>query len=248
MDKNPIGQIKSMALDALFPKQCFGCGKEGAWLCDGCLEKIPLLTFQVCPVCEKYIIESGKPCQKCRPDSLVTALTVAASYQEKIISKLVHFLKYNFIADLHIPLGKLLVKSLLKSKLPIPNLIIPVPLHPRRLRWRGFNQSELLANYLSANLTPGFPIPVLNNVLLRKKYTAPQMSLKNYQTRRANIKNAFAIQNKTGLSGKSVLIIDDVATTGSTLFECARVLRKNGARRIYACVIARQQSQKQARS
>ncbi|MDP1620398.1 MAG: hypothetical protein Q8M12_05395, partial [bacterium] len=87
-------------------------------------------------------------------------LLVAAKYKDDHLGKLVHLYKYRFIEDLHIPLGKILTEAILQSRLPIPDIIIPIPLHPRRQRWRGFNQSQLLAGHISRNLAPGFEIPL----------------------------------------------------------------------------------------
>ncbi|MBA4319189.1 MAG: hypothetical protein C0412_12380 [Flavobacterium sp.] len=159
---------------------------------------------------------------------------------------MVHLYKYRFAEDLHVPLGKLLIKAILQAEIPIPDYIIPIPLHPRRLRWRGFNQAQLLAEYLGANLTPGLPIPFLNNLLLRQKYTHPQMEIKNYSQRQKNMANAFALnkENESLITGKNVLLVDDIATTGSTLFECARILKMAGAQSVFGVVIARQEFKK----
>ena len=246
--------------------------------------------FQVCPKCERFIIESGKLCQTCKratlknKDFFLDALVVAAKYKENDLSRIVHFYKYNLVQDLHIPLGRIMTKSFLDSDLPLPDLIVPVPLHPRRLRWRGFNQSELLANYISENLTPGLEIPVLNNVLLRKKNTTPQMKVRKYSERKENIKNAFALSpdchperngefirrevegsttkkldfsrslsrrmaglgmtKKDLLKNKKILLIDDIATTGATLNECAKVLKNSGAKKVFGVVLARQEIKK----
>lgn len=255
-----LGGIKKLILDTLFPINCLSCGKHGVWLCDSCLKKIPLRTEQVCPVCEKLITPDGRICFGCHKKLAINGLLAASSYQNEAVASAVHCLKYRFIEELAAPLGKILVNGLLNSQLSIPDVIVPIPLHKKRLRWRGFNQAELLANYLSKNLTPGFEIPVINNLLVRRKYTRPQMEIKNYSRRQKNIQNAFAINEKINipshcdssdtkykknmLKNKAVLLIDDIATTGSTLFECAKVLKQNGAKEVYAVVIARQEYNK----
>jgi len=247
--------IKKFILDILFPITCLSCGQDDVWLCDKCVKNIELLSFQVCPKCEDTISESGRTCYNCKPSNL-DGLLVASKYQENNLSKLVHLYKYRFVEDLHIPLGKILVKAILQSQLPLPDLILSVPLHTRRLRWRGFNQSELLSKYISQNLTPGLEIPVGKNLLTRKKYTPPQMKIKKYQERLDNLQNAFAIKTQgtkspfgdlvpttTSLYGKNILLIDDIATTGATLLECAKVLKLNGAKKVFATVLARQEMQ-----
>lgn len=255
-----LKKIKTFILDTLFPVNCFSCSRSDVWLCDKCLKKIPAKLEQVCPVCERRITPDGRICFPCRKKEKLDALLIASSYKIEIVARLIHNLKYRFAADLDIPLGKLLIKALLASQVPLPDLIIPVPLHKRRRRSRGFNQAELLARYVSKNLTPGFEIPMANNILRRRKYTRPQMEIKNYFQRKKNIENAFRINRavstpifsdskkweygKNLIKGRNILLIDDVATTGSTLFECARVLKKGGAKSVFACVIARQEMKK----
>lgn len=245
-----FSKARNFILDTLFPISCAGCRCDGAWLCEKCFQKISPLSFQVCPYCEKIITENGRTCADCKrrlaPEHIaLDSLIAAAKYKEGNISKLVHLYKYNFVADLHIVLGRLLAKSLLQTRLPVPDVILPVPLHPRRLRWRGFNQSLLLANHIADNLTPGFSIPTSSDLLIRKKYTSPQMKVKNYAERKENMKNAFMIDSghiqKKFLKNKTVLLVDDIATTGATLFECVRVLKKAGAKKVFGIVIARQE-------
>jgi len=250
-----LAEIQTFILDTLFPINCISCGRDDVWLCDDCLHDMELLSIQVCPKCEDAITESGQTCRNCKSDSSLDALLVATGYKDKTISKLVHLYKYKFIESLHIPLGKILIKNLLRSQLAIPDIIIPVPLHPRRLRWRGFNQSQLLVGYISQNLTPGFEVAVDETILRRQRYTPPQMKIKKYSERLSNLQDAFVVARSIAdgppvggpsaspqnLHGKTILLIDDIATTGATLFECAKVLKQNGAKKVFAAVIARQE-------
>lgn len=245
-----IKEINKNILDILFPIRCLYCENEDAWVCSGCFGKIKMLSAQVCPYCEKINIPGGGICPRCKEKFLgknmpipLDKLVVTAKYKESDISHLIHFLKYRFISDLSEPLGRLMAKSLVENNLPLPDLIIPVPLHKRRLRWRGFNQAELLANHISTNLAPGLEIPVATDIISRKKHTIPQMKIKNYAQRKKNLQNVFVLSNDgvNVIADKKILLVDDVATTGSTLFECGRVLKANGASKIYASVIARQE-------
>jgi len=169
---------------------------------------------------------------------------------------MIHALKYRFIENLAEPLAKLLLKSLLQNEIPLPDCIIPVPLHPRRLRWRGFNQSLLLAQKISEDLTPLMKIEILE-ILERRKYNRPQMEIKKYQDRLDNVKGIFRLKDEPrttasqlwppvvrgsspDLKNKIILLLDDIATTGATLEECARTLKEKGAKKIYAAVVARQ--------
>lgn len=264
-----LEKLRTLALDTLFPIFCVSCRKEGEWICPECLEKINMLDSQVCPYCEKVITENGVICPRCKNSFSnkkisvpLDALLVSAKYKENDLAKIIHLFKYSFARDLSVPLGKLIASCFSKNTLPLPDIIVPIPLHPRRLRWRDFNQSELLAQHLCQNLAPGLEIPLGNKILRRKRFTQPQMKIKNYSQRKENLKNAFAIYPvrkfssptretnrdigsfdkffSNGVKNKTILLVDDVCTTGSTLLECAKILKQNGARKVFGAVIARQ--------
>lgn len=134
-----------------------------------------------------------------------------------------------------------MVQTVRKSDWPLPDLIIPVPLSSRRLRWRGYNQSQIIGRCLSENLLPGSILNFSESVLVRKRHTHPQMEIGNHLERQQNLRGAFLVANQDPIRDKLVWLIDDVATTGATLFECARTLRKAGAREVRAIVLARQE-------
>lgn len=235
--------MQEQLLDTLFPLYCLGCEKKGAWLCSVCLGQLPIHLEQRCSFCLRHITPYGQVCFSCR-DTAAPALDgtfVASPYHGSLLPHAIHTFKYRFIPGLAIPLGTLLASAIEKSSLPLPDLILPVPLHRRRLRFRGFNQSELLARTLAESLTPGLGIPVLTDVLLRTRFTKPQMKTESREERLANLKNAFALTEgkKEYITGKSIWLIDDVATTGTTLEECARVLKQHGAQTVFGVVLAR---------
>jgi ComF family protein len=235
-------KIKKVILDTLFPIFCLNCNTDGFWLCSQCLSGIRLLDFQLCPACERSITEKGVLCPACRESkkSSLDSLIISTSYENPTIKKLIHNLKYRFVADIAKPLADLMVKALLKNDLPIPDYIMPIPLHPRRLRWRGFNQSLLLAERISENLAPLMKIEVLD-ILERKKYNRPQMKIKKYKERLENVKDIITLKKEfPDLKNKTVLLIDDIATTGATLEECAKALKEKGVRKIFGAVISRQ--------
>lgn len=245
-------KLHSFILDTLFPIHCLYCQKYGAWICEECAKKISLLSVQVCPYCEKTISPNGRICPKCKDKFLnkneiwpLDALIVSTKYEKNGISRLVHCFKYNFIPDLGTPLAKIMRNAFLLHNLPLPDFIIPLPLHPKRLRFRGFNQAEILADNIAENLTPGFPLATISDLLIRKKYTTAQMKIKNYQERQKNIKDIFALNKNFSkpemLKDKTALLVDDIATTGATLFEATKVLRSTGIKKIFAIVIARQE-------
>lgn len=244
--------MKKIMLDILFPISCLSCDAPDVWFCADCFRKVEISNNQICPYCEKVETPAGRACHKCknfqlRKNSLLPLdnLIVSTSYQQKNIANSVHIFKYNFVHALGQPLADIISEAILENQLPLPDVIIPIPLHPRRLRWRGFNQAEILAQNLKNTLSPGLAIPILDDFILRKRFTPPQMKIKNYAARQENLKGAFIINDRTDRSqevrNKKILLVDDVATTGSTLFECAKVLKAAGAKKVYAAVIARQE-------
>lgn len=241
-------KISKFAIDTLFPASCIVCGKENEFFCDACLVKIPLRKDHSCPICEKATTPDGRTCFGCKTKTSIDGILSASSYKNEAVSRAVHLLKYRFIEDLSMPLGKIILNSLLNSDLPLPDMIIPIPLHKKRLRFRGFNQSELLAKYLEKNMTLGFEIPIETEILLRKRNTKPQMKIKDAKMRRKNISGAFSINGKNyrkntrKIKGKRIYLVDDISTTGSTLFECAKILKKAGAAEVFGIVVARQGS------
>jgi len=229
-------QLKTAALDGLFPIHCLGCGAFDEWICAACHTTLPLITEQYCPLCKKHITNNGIVCPPCYSTSKydVDGVFVASHYHDALLKNAIHYYKYRFVQDLAEPLSLLLAQALQNSTLPSPDIIIPVPLHKRRMRWRGFNQSERLAHSLNLQ------IPVITDILLRVRYTVPQVKMKNKANRQKNLANAFIINNSTLLHNKNILLIDDVITTGTTLSECARTLKSAGAHKVFCLVLARE--------
>jgi ComF family protein len=204
---------------------------------------IPLKGNQFCPYCENRITPSGFTCFDCKTKYSIDGLLVACSYQNPLVAKLIHCYKYKFAKELKEPLGKIIIEALMTSHVPLPEIITSVPLHKRRIRWRGFNQSDLLAEYLSQKIAPGLPIDWESQLIERIRHTKPQMGIKNSSARRKNIENSFKLSRgfSKKIKNKRILLVDDVATTGATIFECGKILKKAGAKEIFAVVIARQE-------
>jgi ComF family protein len=150
------------------------------------------------------------------------------------LRKAIHHLKYRHGRDMAGPLGEMMVRFWLETPLAV-DAIIPVPLHPRRSRERGYNQSMLLAE----QLTRAVGIPTLGDVLRRIKYTVSQTKLDG-DRRRQNVAGAFVCSG-TGARGKNVLLIDDVCTTGATLEASSLALKAGGAKTVWALTLARAQ-------
>lgn len=230
-----IAKTGQFILDLLFPKICASCRKEGDFLCSFC-EKLLLSHTPSCLVCNKRS-PSGTMCAPCRKKTGIARFFAPFSYQHPVIRELIRLYKYESVKEIGRILSTFLIKTLFAAKFKVRRdmVIIPIPLHPRRKRSRGFNQSELLANFLGA----AFRIPVAFDSLRRTKNTPPQVSLENDEKRRENITNAFSVIDAQAIAKKTILLVDDVVTSGATLSEAARVLHEAGARSIYGIAVAR---------
>lgn len=211
--------LKKFAADLLFPIRCLDCRRiNPSFICTQCLTAIPMYEKNIRPI----------PC--------LDRLIIAAPYEHSLVKRAIEAYKYAFVSELAEPLGKLMVRALTRDIWSGGGVVLaPVPLTISRMRWRGFNQAELLAYYISQVLD----IPIANDLLTRTKKTRPQMSLVDVQQRWENIKGAFQISAKTSLKDKHVLLVDDVATTGATLSECARALKPLRPKAVWGLVLAR---------
>jgi len=239
-----MNKIFDNVFDLLFPKFCLGCNKEGEWLCETCQAEIVPVITQICPGC-KRISKAGRFCKKCRKRVSLNGVLVGAYFDEGPIKELIHNLKYNSVPELAKILGSLSADNLEQNLnfLGKDPLIIPVPLHFLRRAKRGYNQSELLADVIAAKIN----LPKNFKILKKIRKTKPQV-LTDSKKRRKNVLNSFKIINKKGakgandakgVCGKTVILIDDVLTTGATLNECARALKEAGAKKVWGLVVAR---------
>jgi len=169
-------------------------------------------------------------CEECITDE--PSFEYARSYgiYKGALQEAIKQLKYHYIKRLSVPLSGLL----LTLSLPDVDVVIPVPLHGRRLKERGFNQSALIAKHVSDTIKK----PLLINSLVKTRDTQPQVGL-TAEERKRNIKGAFSVYEPHRINGKRILLIDDVLTTGSTVRECSKVLKRSGARSIYVLTVAR---------
>lgn len=229
-----LGQGKNWLFDLIFPKFCVGCGQEGVWLCSSCLKKILPVATQVCPTCGR-IAKYGNYCSKDYRAWGAAGIIAACYWQEGPIKELIHNFKYNSLLEVKVILGDLLVKAL-KDNLPENQnfLITAAPLHFWRRSQRGYNQSELLADYVAEKLK----LPKNFKILRKIRSTKPQVKFSG-KKRRENLKNSFVFNNNFNIQRRTIIIVDDVTTTGTTIFECAKVLRKAGARKVWGLVVAK---------
>jgi ComF family protein len=228
-----LRQFKGAALDFLFPQKCVGCGEEGILLCPSCQQTLPRIKPPICPRCGKPQ-PGGFLCPGCSgwPSSLDGIRSPLIF--EDLVRTAIHQFKYKNLRILAGPLAALISDYLNTNPLQ-GEVLVPVPLHPRRLRERGYNQSELLTRELS-NL---IHLPCINDCLIRQKFVLPQAQTHSVLERRRNVKQAFTCKN-SALYGKQVLLIDDVSTSGATLDACAAALKSAGAISVWGIVLARE--------
>ncbi len=223
--------------DAIFPLYCVGCAQEGGWCCEPCLAKLKNDHIPACPVCQERNA-AGEVCQNCSSVSGLDGVSALFEYSEEgAAGKLIKQFKYNYARGIEDVWKKVVsVQSdAVFGKISRAGdiSVIPVPLHPRRERERGFNQSEILAKILSDQSS----LYLDNTSLRRVRYTRQQARLSGEQ-RRGNLLDAFCwVSKKT--APDSVLLVDDVFTTGTTMQECARVLKQAGARQVWGWALAR---------
>jgi ComF family protein len=219
-------------LDLLFPLRCLGCGVEGTMLCPSCAGALPRIEPPYCDHCGSPLSQDGL-CRSCtihRPtiDGIRSLFTF-----EGTVRKAVHGLKYGGLKSAASPLAGLLGQFLDRNPIPA-DVIVPVPLHKKRLRSRGYNQSSLLAGPVAENAG----LPVREHLLVRKRDTVSQAKTSSAAERRRNVQGAFIAPHS--LDGDRVLLIDDVCTTGATMDACATALMAAGARNVWGLTLARE--------
>lgn len=233
--KNHIDSLLGSTLDILFPPLCSACGKnigEKGTVCDACLSSVPLNGSFFCGKCGARLPNGEKICHFEHP----YILGAAAEYRNAIVRSMVHDLKFGFIRNSAPQLAELMADYLKNTGFAVKDwLVIPIPLGKKRLRKRGFNQAELLANVFADSLS----LTTENGVLFRKKETSPQSEIKDFSLRAENTEDCFEIAASEKISGRNIIIIDDVSTSGATFFEAASSLKKAGARRIIALAAAK---------
>ncbi len=230
-------------LDFFLPPKCPLCGTVSSSHphgrpCPACLLRIPFIGHPRCPRCGRgYSTEAGEDhlCGTCLTEgrTFYRARSIGA-YEGLLLETIARF-KFRGVSYLANPLGALLAEFE-DPEFPFGEfeLLLPVPLHPQRLRFRGYNQSLLLARRISRHRS----IPLNFTALVRTRPTQPQTQLSGPE-RQKNIRGAFAVRNPAAVQGKKVLLIDDVFTTGATVQECARVLLRAGADRVDVLTVAR---------
>ncbi|MHB1006128.1 MAG: ComF family protein [Chloroflexota bacterium] len=224
--------LPSLIANFLFPPRCVVCRARGDWLCARCHPQLTLFVPPFCPRCGAPAEYTDVPCDACRGVRLPVTALRSCGYFEGALRQAVHRLKFNGERYLAEPLAGLMAATWKESPLAV-DLIVPVPLSPRRRSQRGYNQSGLLARHLGKMLA----LPVDEQSLVRVREAPPQMGLDRAE-RLANLNGAFLSQGDA-LRDRRVCLLDDVTTTGATLTTCAQALREAGTKNVCAIVLAR---------
>lgn len=219
-------------LDLLFPKTCLGCGKEGLYVCSGCLAKVRLVK-PVCPYCEKASID-GFTHTKCAKKYGLDGLICPWEY-EGVVRKAILALKYKHATEIVMELQRYTVTELKSKLVPSNYCLVPVPLHWYRQNTRGFNQSieigKAVAEQMGWKFTP--------DLLVKKVSTKSQAGL-SVKDRKQNLHGVFSVSPYIDISlYPNILLFDDVFTTGSTLKEAAKALKRAGVAKVWGLTIAR---------
>ncbi len=213
----------------LLPIECLACRQEGQWICQPCRNQLTITPAAICAICGKAG-ENGI-CLKCSQQTGVDGIVCLFNYRQTAIKRLVKNVKFGGQTDA----ARFFVRCYgneLVRRLPHPiAALAPIPLSKERHRERGFNQAQVLASELAVRIDGE-----IWDGLVRCRATAAQAEL-NREARRENVKNAFALKADSN-TPESVILVDDVVTTGSTLGAAARVLRKSGCKTIWAVTIA----------
>ena len=233
--RTAVRSLTRSALDLLFPMNCLGCRTEGDVLCSQCIGGLQRLEQPFCDTCAQPGAKGQ--CHWCLEHPPKIDGIRAPYIFEGPLREGVHRLKYRGWRAAAPVLGGLLANYLDRHKLPDQTtdpVLVPVPLHARRLRSRGYNQSLLLAQETGKLLD----LPVRQDLVKRTKDSPPQVETRSSEQRRGNVTGSF--ESSTAVDGLSILLVDDVVTTGSTLSACAASLKDAGAVGVWGVALARE--------
>lgn len=222
----------------LFPKECIGCGALGTVWCERCRAKVEISTAYLCPGCFKQTIE-GVRHDECREKVSLDGFVTALDWKDKRVKDAIHLLKYEGVVKLAGYLAGFLYAKVQNSPLFFRfisecHALVPVPLHRRRLLFRGYNQSELLARELSKNISFTLRTDIVN----KARRSKTQTKLKG-QERFKNVSETFELSDSVDVSGARIVLLDDVVTSGATMNEIAKVLKRNGASLVWGLAVTR---------
>jgi len=259
-----IGRAAESLFSVLFPSDCRLCGEpllniSRLPVCPDCLAGVHPVRGKMCSVCGERVLSSYaetdsdglRRCPVCRRVERPFERAVAYGSYDGGLRELIHLLKYNGIRPAANVLGRMLAEALTALDPEFEQatfergmfdqraiLVVPVPLYKTKRRQREFNQAELIARAALKSCASPERLQLAPDLLQRTRDTHSQIGLTSHQ-RRANLRGAFAVARAAEVTGRDVLLVDDVYTTGTTATECARVLRRAGARQVWVATVAR---------
>ena len=226
-----IEQVGRGLLDAFYPLECAGCGGAGKVICDKCAAGLPVLTPPFCAVCSAP--GEWSRCPACvgagrHFDGIRAPFIYTGAIRQAVLA-----FKYGGIRAAAPRLGGLLADYLQANPLP-GDVVTEVPMHPRRRRERGYNQAELLARQVARRCS----LRHSKELLVRSRYVEPQARTSSSAERASNVAGSAAVAAGRAVAGGRIILVDDVATTGSTLEACARALKEAGAESVWGLTLA----------
>jgi ComF family protein len=237
----------------LFPSDCRICREpllniSRLPVCPECLTAIQPVHGKVCSICGERVLSAYaeadddglRRCPVCRRIDRPFARAVAYGSYDEGLRELVHLLKYNGVRPAANVLGRMLAEAVARLESSFAQetvFVIPVPLYKSKRYQRGFNQAELIARVALKSLGSA-KLRIRTDMLERTRDTHSQIGLASHQ-RRENMRGAFAVRGAAEVTGREVLLVDDVYTTGTTVTECAKVLRRAGAAKVWVATVAR---------
>jgi ComF family protein len=249
-----VSGVAESLFATLFPSDCRLCGApllniSRLPVCEECLSAMRPIAGGVCSICGERLVspyafsgEHGEPrCGLCRRLEPPFARASAYGSYDGGLRELIHLLKYERVRPAANVLGRMLAEVIAALEPCFGRnvvLVVPVPLHAGKLRQRGFNQSELIARVALKLRPSGNRTALSASVLERQRETQSQIGLTRHQ-RRENIRGAFVVAKPDEMAGREILLVDDVFTTGTTVSECARILRRAGASKVWVATVAR---------
>ncbi len=223
----------NLLLDLVFPPRCVGCGRLGRYICAHC-HKTLVVRSDLCPECDRPAID-GFTHPRCIRSYGLDGLTTVFS-NHGVMKKAIKVLKYRLVSDLAGSMINLIPEKCLASIKRQTWVVYPIPLHFQRLRWRGFNQTQLLAKFIAKRLN----MELADGLLVRKLKRTPQAEIKSRDERIKNARGLFAISSKFKTRKMlNILLIDDVWTTGATMKEATKVLKRNAVKKVWGLTLAR---------
>ncbi|MBI4434763.1 ComF family protein [Candidatus Uhrbacteria bacterium] len=236
-----FSDLRSVLADVLAPRVCLGCRAEGSWLCAACVEAVERDPNVACVGCGRPS-RFGATCALCRRTFPLQSVVALASYRDAVVQQLVQTVKYASAHDAADAFATLIRDGFdrtavaeFRAEVGSSPLLVPVPLHRRRLAERGFNQSACIAGAVAAM---GWGTVVPPEAFVRRKCSLPQATSGPVQ-RFTNVEDVFTCAAPAAIAGRPLVLVDDVVTTGATLAACARELRRVSAGPVWGFALAR---------